>query len=305
MRTIIIFLVASTLFLVASNLLNAQDSKNATVENKSQSRIMEMNNELYLLREKIDKAEDERKSILKRLQEFKGALDDRENRLQRLEKNDKRLDKELLQADEVIFSIENDYSDMVKDVQNIQTKFKNLRENLPIRVNALESKLEKSRADLSEFKEDIQVQINAVNDAVGSGIAGLEKKLIELSETADERADSFAGIKEENQELNKKIKDLNQKIIKLEDGLDDFRQKSTGRQDKLAGLVQERIVWWGSIALAILAIFIICLFVRLLVLGRDIQRIRAAFPQEPAKDRDPLDDAAIGWLERKENKEDS
>ncbi len=275
---------------------NSTAEKNATMEDGLRSRLMELDNDLYLLQKKVSKEEKKRESMQKTLHQIEKGLEKNQSKLVALKGKYEQLNKDILQMDEVVYSIKNDYSGVVEEVHSVQTKMEKLQSKWSSKLDGMEKEVNKVQSGLATFKEETQVQLNAVNDAVGSGISNLEKKVAEFKDVLQKRKKELARVKEKNLGVEKSVRSLNGTVGQLEKDLREFREKSTGRQNKLFLFLRERIMLWGSIALAVLGIIMVYLLIRLTLLARKVRSLEAGARSEVDLEKSPEGEEAFGWL---------
>jgi chromosome segregation ATPase len=296
---IIIFILAAGLFWGLSG-QRAICAENSTLENDLDSKIMELGNDLYLLQEKVNKQAESRKDIQNTLREHSQKLEGQSKLISELQDTVKRLDKELLETDEVVYSIKNNYSQVIEDMDSLRSRLESQDQDFSSRLEGLDKDLNLLSSNLSKFKEDIQVQMNAVNDALGSGVSGLEKKMVRISDTVEKRKEALDQLKENQKGLQKELKGMEKGLGELKMDLRSFRRKSSSQQDRLVLLFQERVVIWGGLACGILLLLIVLLLIRTSRLARAVRAQERKEAPQPLEEQEPSpSDPALGWLERR------
>lgn len=296
---IIIFILAAGLFLGLSG-QRARCAENSTLENDLDSKIMELGNDLYLLQEKVNKQAESRKEIKSSLREHSQKLESQNKLISKLQDTVNRLDKELLETDEVVYSIKNNYSQVIEDMDSLRSRLESQDKEFSSRLDKLDKDLNLISSDLSKFKEDIQVQMNAVNDAVGSGVSGLEKKMVSISDTVEKRKEALDLLEENQKSFQKEVEGMEKALGELKKELHSFRRKSSSQQDRLVLLFQERVLIWGGLACGIMLLLILLLLIRTSRLARVVRaQERKEAPQPPQDQKSSPDDQALGWLEKR------
>jgi chromosome segregation ATPase len=296
---VIIFILAAGLFLGLSG-QRARCAENSTLENDLDSKIMELGNDLYLLQEKVNKQAESRKEIKSSLREHSQKLESQNKLISELQDTVNRLDKELLETDEVVYSIKNNYSQVIEDMDSLRSRLKSQDKEFSSRLDKVDKDLNLISSDLSKFKEDIQVQMNAVNDAVGSGVSGLEKKMVSISDTVEKRKEALDLLEENQKSFQKEVEGMEKALGELKKELHSFRRKSSSQQDRLVLLFQERVLIWGGLACGIMLLLILLLLIRTSRLARVVRaQERKEAPQPPQDQKSSPDDQALGWLEKR------
>ncbi|MFP4167465.1 MAG: hypothetical protein ACLFSY_01275 [Desulfonatronovibrionaceae bacterium] len=297
---IVLFLILAALFWAESETM-AQAAEEPALEDGNSSRIMDLENELYLLQEKIDSESEKRQNLLEDIKDQAEELRRQEEVQSEVQEAVDRLDRELLETDEVVYSIRNNYSQVIEDMDKLRSRLEGQKQEFAGEFEDLEEQVDSSLADLQEFKEDIQVQMNAVNDALGSGMSGMEKKLVQISDEMEEREERFKGLKADQNELQGAVQEMQKKIGRVQEDLQEFRRRSTGRQDKMVLLLQKRVLIWGGVVCGVLLVILLALAVRTLRLEkklRDFSDGRDMDSSAREKDGTEDDDQALGWLEK-------